>query len=1481
MGMNNIYNVAVKVEDPDGESDTKSLTVTVTNVNERPTITSTGTTHTAPSFDENTDAATVVATYTATDVDAGTVLTWSLQGDDSGRFTITKNTAGEGELTFNNSPDFEDPADTDDNNEYDVTVKVTDNHSPQMEHTVDVVVTVNDVNERPIVSGDDTPTFQELSFDLDPSTLTADVYEVTTFTAEDDDPDDTLTWSLQGDDDEHFAIDPNTGVLTFDIAAVTHPVTGDQTPRPDFEDPDDTDTDSNNTYEITVVATDSNPGDSSHAEMMGTFDVVVTVTNLNEIPVLLGDTFTFDFPEIEYDDDGPVPRIATFATYDEEQIGLFSGVAGGDDDDLLRLLAISGHTAKRLVFPFHRPDYEMPRDADDNNVYEATVYVSDGSGSDRRRLYDVVVTVTDVDETPEITNPPADDLDFEETPYDSNVEPDVVATFTARDEENDDLTWTLSGVDAGDFVITENDDGEGVVTFAVPPDFENPADEGSDNRYEFRVEATDPGSNTGYWDYAVEVSDVNEVPEFTGTPATAVSYDENATVDVASYSARDEEAGVTWSLTGVDSDLFMIDSGGTVTFNDVPDWENPVDGMGDNTYRFRVVATDVESGPTRLRAGVDVVVTVADVEEPGIIEVSIPNPAADVDEILFTLSDPDGGIVLTAGVLNWDIQRRLPMGDWTNKVDGGPLLLTTGYRPDEDDTGYEIRAVVTYTDRRGSGKTAESEATAAVTANPIINAPPRVTAGSCDVAEGPAGRDVCDRVQYTDRDGDTVTFAMGESLDAALFEVDASTGQLRAVEALDFETTTGQLLAPVLVADGRDADGNVEVDFVSDGPATFVINVLDVEEDGVVTLSVVEPAVGDTVTASLADGDGSISGLVWRWARSVNGRTGWVIVSGETSDRYTTSQNDANFFLRAVATYSDNRGDNKRAEAVTERVFGQNQRPTFPTSETGQRTVAENARGVNVGAAVAATDPDRDPLTYSLTGADAAAFTIVASTGQIRTKDALDFETKSSYTFTVEVHDRKDGQGAPSTTIDDTQSVTVTVDNVDEPGEITLSTLTATISARVEVTAVLNDPDGPSNVSWQWWRSGDGRSNWARISGATSEQYTPTLADAGNYLRADAAYTDGHGVGKAAQKVSPRVSDPPPINAAPAFGATETGRREIAENATGGDPVGDPVTAGDANNDPLTYTLSGSDAAVFAIDSATGQLRVAPGAQLDFETKRSYRVVVSVSDGADAADDPDNDAIDDTITVTITLIDVNEAPVVTGDTGPAVAENTTAAVATYRGADPERDTLVWSVNNDVFWVSGRGQLYFASPPSFEDATSYQVTVTAADPEGLSDTLAVTVTVTDLEEPGVVGLTPLRGWVGTRFAASLTDDDGNTSNVSWQWSRSRSRTCSPTGGDDIALATSATYTATDDDTGHYLRATASYRDRRGSNKEACAVLAARIADSADRPPSNTAPEFADTSVTRSIGQGTAPTPRRRAGASRRRHRRRVDLHPHRS
>ena len=87
----------------------------------------------------------------------------------------------------------------------------------------------------------------------------------------------------------------------------------------------------------------------------------------------------------------------------------------------------------------------------------------------------------------------------------------------------------------------------------------------------------------------------------------------------------------------------------------------------------------------------------------------------------------------------------------------------------------------------------------------------------------------------------------------------------------------------------------------------------------------------------------------------------------------------------------------------------------FTEGESATRSIPENTpAGINVGAPVSAEGDGT--LTYTLSGPDAASFTMVPTTGQVRTKDGVvyDYETKDHYTVTVGAGD----ESGESDTID-------------------------------------------------------------------------------------------------------------------------------------------------------------------------------------------------------------------------------------------------------------------------------------------------------------------------------------------------------------------------------------------------------------------------------------------------------------------------------
>ncbi|HEX5999233.1 MAG TPA: cadherin domain-containing protein, partial [Hyphomicrobiaceae bacterium] len=117
----NVYDVVVTVSDGT-LTDTQSIAVTVGDANDAPVIVSDGGGDNAPlSVAENSTAVTTVA---ATDEDAGSTLTYAIVGGaDASLFAIDPTT---GVLSFIAAPDFEEPADADGDNVYDLIVSASD-----------------------------------------------------------------------------------------------------------------------------------------------------------------------------------------------------------------------------------------------------------------------------------------------------------------------------------------------------------------------------------------------------------------------------------------------------------------------------------------------------------------------------------------------------------------------------------------------------------------------------------------------------------------------------------------------------------------------------------------------------------------------------------------------------------------------------------------------------------------------------------------------------------------------------------------------------------------------------------------------------------------------------------------------------------------------------------------------------------------------------------------------------------------------------------------------------------------------------------------------------------------------------------------------------------------------------------------------------------------------------------------------------------
>ena len=499
------------------------------------------------------------------------------------------------------------------------------------------------------------------------------------------------------------------------------------------------------------------------------------------------------------------------------------------------------------------------------------------------------------------------------------------------------------------------------------------------------------------------VSDVNEDPSFALANDTR-TIAENTPAGVtlgAPFTATDGDGDtLTYSLGAGSAEDFEIDAAyGQLRTRAVLDYETR------SSYSLTVTATD----PSADSNSITVTVTVENVEEPGTVALSPVQPRVG-DTLNALLTDPDE---VVSGAVTWSWERSTSRTSGWTAVGG---VTSASYPTVDADANYYLRVTASYDDGAGDGKSAS-----AVSANPVRapapgNTDPSFLSGTntrtVDENER-AGANVGAPVVATD--ADRLSYFLSGT-DAAAFEINSSSGQLRTRAVLDFEAQSTYRLEVT----ATDPSGGFD-------EVTVTISVGNVQEAGTVALLPLQPVVEIELTATLADPDGRVSISSWSWERSPD-RAAWTPVSGATA-YYTPVAADVGAYLRATATYEDGADAGQRAQAVSAHPVREPRGRHTPVFTDGASTTRHTTKtapsGVDIGAPVAATDGDNDRLSYSLGGIDAVSFDIDESFGQLRTMADLNIEGKDSYTVTVSVSDGKDDQGAQDTVIDATIEVTI------------------------------------------------------------------------------------------------------------------------------------------------------------------------------------------------------------------------------------------------------------------------------------------------------------------------------------------------------------------------------------------------------------------------------------------------------------------------
>ena len=1258
----NVYEITVVASDQAGLRDTVNAVITITDQSEGPVIAG----RTSYTVAENYDITQVLGSYTATDAkDARTVHPqWSLSGRDSGDFVIDRYSSA---LSFRNTPDYDRPADGNRDNVYEVTVR---GHDSRAYGNLNVKVTVTNINEEaPVVTGRNSHTVRE--------NTTSSIY---TYRATDSDLNDTIVWSTGGADGHLFQVSDR-GELSFREA-------------PDFETPRDAGQD--NAYALDVVATDGEG-------LRGTLSVTVTVTELNEGPVVSG-TPTFTVNENQ-DLSG-----ATYTASDPEAIAgvtttITWSTAGRDGGDFNIDRETGALTFRSL------PDYERPADSNRDNEYEVTVRAYDGRSYG---TFDVTVTVLAVNEGPEITG--RNTFSYRENGT------SALYTYRATDPEGDEFTWDLGGLDAIDFEISDR----GVLTFASPPNFDSPAGSDPDgNEYLVTVQARDDQGNTGEFPLTVTVTDRNEGATVSGRTEIAVEENRDPSLVLATYTASDPEgqAITRWSLGGSDSGDFSISEDRELTFRNTPDFDRPADSNRDNEYLVTVRAYDGSA-----YGNLDVTVTVSNQNEHDPVIRS-------GSRVSFSYREENTSVLYTYRATDQDKDDVIA---WTTAGTDGHLFEL------DERNALTFREPPDYEDPRDAGRDNQYELAVVATDSGGLSDRLDVTVTVTAVDEGP---EINGTTTYTVTEGQELTGATFTARDPEDPTIDVTNWRTSGTDGGDFTMSQdGELSFRSTPDYERPADSNRDNVYLvtvqaSDGrnygSLDVTVTVTDQNESNPVvsgrdTLSVRENTTSTLYTYSARDMDRGAE-IMWSVKGTDSddftiGDTGELSFSNNPNHEQPADSNSDNVYeITVVASDGSNEGVLDVDVTVTE----VNEGPEI--SGTTSITVSENHE------AVLATYTGRDPedaiaeiTRWSVTGRDGGDFTINED-GELTFRNPPDYERPADsdrdneYEVTVRA---SDGQ------VYGTYEVAVNVEAVDEAPEFQRGSRNS-FSYRENGASDLytyraTDPEG-AEVTWSVSGT-DGEDFEISASGVLSfkalpDYDDPSDDDENNEYEVTVVATDQTG-NAASLTVTVTVTD---VNEGPIIsGAGEFTVRENYDALLGTYTARDPE---DTDLEITRWSLSGSDGGDFSINEK-GELsfRNPPDYERPADSNRDnvYQVTVRASDSRNYGN----------FEVTVTVEAVNEPPDVTGDDTVSYQENGTASVATYRATDPEGSDITWELSgtdSSAFGISETGVLTFLNAPDYESPTDsgsdnvYEVTVEATDEDGETGRMEVTVTVVNLTD----------------------------------------------------------------------------------------------------------------------------------------------------
>ena len=439
---------------------------------------------------------------------------------------------------------------------------------------------------------------------------------------------------------------------------------------------------------------------------------------------------------------------------------------------------------------------------------------------------------------------------------------------------------------------------------------------------------------------------------------------------------------------------------------------------------------------------------------------------------------------------------------------------------------------------------------------------------------------------------------------------------------------------------------------INEKPALTIAKTVSIAEnlDGaeLSTVSVSDPEKGQ-ITYTLSDDRFEITGGKLK------------LKAGRAFDYETEKQ------LQLTVTTTDNGIPIQQdSQTITVSVTDINEKPTLTIAKTV--SIAENLDGAEL-STVSVSDPEKGQITYTLSDDR---FEII--NGKLKLKAGQTFNYEAEQQINLSVIAKDDGTPIEQ----DNQTIAISIKDINE-APINLALNTNTIDENIlanSVIATLNtiDPDAEDTFTY----------SLVSDNNTINDNTAFTIID--NQLRINGSpdfekksiynislrTIDKNGL-SFNKNLTIKVKD---LNESP---IVNTSKLSVAENSNNGTVVGTASASDVDAGQMLSHSIIGGNINdAFNINTTTGEITVADRTQLNYEAIKTYDLIVQAQDNGSGSLKGSN-------TITVDLIDLNEAPTLTAINNQSIKANTSTGAIEFIIGDPEAplDTLNVSVSSNT------------------------------------------------------------------------------------------------------------------------------------------------------------------------------------------------------